>query len=45
MPVWSSRCTKLGFWEQVVDWQYTQAFRLKLDKVGSTDRIQGRGLK
>jgi hypothetical protein len=28
-----------------VDWQYTKAFRLKFDKVGSTDQIQGRGLK
>jgi len=36
---------QIGLTRRVNEFQYTRAFRDQMTKVGSTDRIQGRGLK
>ena len=34
---------QIGLSREINDFQYTRAFREQMTKVGSTDRIQGRG--
>jgi hypothetical protein len=36
---------QIGLSRKINDFQYTRAFREQMTKVGSTDRIQGRGWK